>query len=150
MNTQTRIYLRAIRSRRRLAQAGGFTLMEAMIGSVILAFVICSIIAIISHCSLYVVDLRLRTRSSQVLQQKLEELRTKTWAQLQTYPPAFTDASDTNRTYAGKATVVFYQNFGATVTVMRATVSVTWTNRHSRIITNSLSTLIGNGGINKT
>ena len=150
MNTQTRIYLRAIRPRHRSAPAGGFTLVEAMIGSAILAFVICSIIAIISHCSQYVADLRLRTRSSQVLQQKVEELRTKTWAQLQTYPTTFTDASDTNGTYAGRTTVVFYQNFGATVTVMKATVSVTWTNRHHRAITNSLSTLIGNGGINKT
>jgi hypothetical protein len=33
---------------------------------------------------------------------------------------------------------------------VRATVTVTWTNRHNRVVSNELVTLMGKGGINKT
>ena len=121
-----------------------------MISSVIMAFVLVSTIAVISHANTYVADLRLRARSSQVLQQRIEELRTMNWGQVTNVAPTFVNAADTNGTFQGFVNISSYQSFGSTTTVVRATATVTWTNRHGRVVTNLMSTLIGNGGLNKT
>src|SRR5437879_6396423 len=125
---------------------GAFTLAEVMLGSVLLAFVIVSSLAIISHCSAYLADLRLRSRGSQFLQQEVEQLRTKSWSQLQSFPTTFTDPADSNNVFRGFVTLSSYQSYGGTTTVLRATVSVTWINRHHLAMTNSLTTLTSNGG----
>jgi Tfp pilus assembly protein PilV len=44
----------------------GFTLAEVLVSSVILMLAIVSVISVMSHASLYVADLRLRTRSTQI------------------------------------------------------------------------------------
>ena len=124
--------------------------MEVMFSSLILALVLSSIITIVSHCSLYLADLRLRTRSTQILQQQIEDLRTKTWSQLTVLPTTFTDPSDSKKIYKGSINQSAYQTFNGSSIVVRATVMVTWTNRHSLLITNTLTTLIGKGGINRT
>ena len=115
-----------------------------------MAFVLVSTIAVLSHSTTYVADLRLRARSSQVLQQRMEELRTLNWEQITNCPPTFVNAADTNGTFAGKVIIDPYQYKGTTVTVVRATITVTWTNRHSRVVTNNLATLISQEGLNKT
>jgi hypothetical protein len=65
-------------------------------------------------------------------------------------PATFSNAADTNGTFSGFVNISSYQSFGAAATVMQATVTVTWSNRHSRVVSNQLTTLISNGGINKT
>lgn len=133
-----------------ITSKAGFTLIEVMISSVIMAFVLVSTIAVVSHASAYVADLRLRVWSSQILQQRVEELRAMNWAQVSACPATFSNAADTNGTFSGFVNISSYQSFGAAATVMQATVTVTWTNRHSRVVSNQLTTLISNGGINKT
>jgi type II secretory pathway pseudopilin PulG len=128
----------------------GFTLMEVLLSSMIMAFVLVSTIAVLSHSSTYVADLRLRARSSQVLQQRLEELRTMNWEQVTNCPPKFVNSADANGVFAGQVIIDPYQYKDTTVTVVRATVLVTWTNRHSRVVTNNLATLISQEGLNKT
>jgi prepilin-type N-terminal cleavage/methylation domain-containing protein len=128
----------------------GFTLVEVMIASVIMAFVLVSTIAVVSHASVYLADLRLRVSSSQILQQRVEDLRAMNWAQVSVCPTTFANAGDTNGTFSGFVNISPYQTFGAATTVMQATVTVTWTNRHNRVVSNQLTTLISNGGINKT
>jgi len=137
-------------ARSRPGAAAGFTLLEVMLASMILAFVIVTTMGVISHASTYLADLRLRARSSQVLQQRLEELRVMNWGQVTNCPSTFTSAADTNGTYAGSLTLSSYQAIGSTTVVVRATAMVTWTNRHSRVTSNQLTTLISNGGLNKT
>jgi prepilin-type N-terminal cleavage/methylation domain-containing protein len=133
-----------------LAGEAGFTLVEVMISSVIMAFVLVSTMGVVSHASAYVADLRLRAWSSQILQQRVEDLRAMNWAQVSTCPTTFTNAADTNGTFSGFVNISPYQTFGTATTVMQATVTVTWINRHSRVVSNQLTTLISNGGINKT
>jgi len=128
----------------------GFTLMEVMLSSMIMAFVIVSTVGVISHSTTYLADLRLRARSSQILQQRVEQLRTLNWTQLNAVPTTFTDASDTNGIFGGSVNLSSYQSYNGTTAVLTVTVGVTWTNRHSRVVSNSVTTLIGNGGINKT
>ena len=128
----------------------GFTLVEVMIASVIMAFVLVSTIAVVSHASVYLADLRLRVSSSQILQQRVEDLRAMNWAQVSACPTTFTSAADTNGTFSGFVNISPYQTFGGTTTVVLATVTVAWTNRHSHVVSNQLTTLISNGGINKT
>jgi Tfp pilus assembly protein PilV len=127
----------------------GFTLMEVMLSSAVMALALVSTIAVISHTSTYVADLRLRARSSQILQQRVEELRAMNWTQVTNCPTTFSNPADSNRTFRGVVNISSYQTFGSTTTVVRATVMVTWTNRHDRLVTNELTTLISNGGINK-
>jgi Tfp pilus assembly protein PilV len=133
----------------RTAGEMGFTLIEVMIGTVIMAFVLVSTIAVVSHANAYVADLRLRAHSSQILQQRIEELRGMNWAQVTNCPATFTNAADSNGTFNGFVNISTYQTFGAATTVVRATVTVTWINRHSRVVSNQLVTLISNSGINK-
>jgi Tfp pilus assembly protein PilV len=128
----------------------GFTLVEVMISGVILTFVIVTTIGVISHASTYLADLRLRARSSQILQQRVEQLRTLNWTQLNAVPTMFTDPSDTNGTFAGSVSAAPYQSYNGTAAVLRVTLNVTWTNRHSLVVSNVVTTLIANGGINKT
>ena len=68
----------------------GFTLVEVMIASVIMAFVLVSTIAVVSHASVYLADLRLRVSSSQILQQRVEDLRAMNWTQVSACPTTFT------------------------------------------------------------
>lgn len=118
-------------------------------GSGILVFAIASTIAIISHCSLYLSDLRLHARSSQILQTKIESLRQQSWDQLGGFPTSFFDSMDTNHLYRGSVMISDYQTYNGTATVRLATVVVVWTNRHDKVISNSLTTLISDGGLNK-
>jgi Tfp pilus assembly protein PilV len=124
--------------------------MEVMISSVIMAFVLVSIMAVISRTSRYLMDLRLHARSSQVLQQRIEELRSMSWSQITNLPTTFTNSSDANGTYGKTLNISNYQLFGTTAIVVQATAVVTWTNRQGIVVTNTLTTLISNGGLNKT
>jgi Tfp pilus assembly protein PilV len=132
---------------RRLA---GFTLVEVLLSSVIMAVVLVSILAVISRTSRYVMDLRVRVRSSQVLQQRIEELRAMSWGQITNLPETFTSTADPDGTYGKFLNVASYQSVNGTTVVVRATAVVTWVNRQNVVVTNSLTTLIGNGGLNKT
>ncbi len=124
--------------------------MEVMLSSAILAFVILSTVGVISHSTTYLADLRLRSRSSQILQQRCEQLRTLNWTQINAVPATFTDPSDTNGIFGGSVNLSSYESYNGTTAVLRVTVGVTWTNRHRQVVSNTVTTLIGNGGINKT
>jgi Tfp pilus assembly protein PilE len=126
----------------------GFTLMEAVISSMILSLAIATSLAIMSHSSNYINDIRLRSRSTQILQQKVEDLRLLNWSNVLATATTFTDPADTNNTYAGTVTMSTYQTYGGTATVKLVTVQATWTNSHRRVVTNSVATLISNNGLN--
>jgi Tfp pilus assembly protein PilV len=139
-----------IRGGNRALGSAGFSLTEVMIAASILVMVIGSAMTIVSHTSVYLGDLRMRSRSTHITQQAMEELRTKTWSQIMSYPTTFTPSGETNGNYAGRVTIDPYEAYQGTTTVVRATVSVIWTNRHGLPMTNSLTTLISNYGLNKT
>ena len=126
----------------------GFTIMEALIAAMILGLALASVLAISSHSFRYLSDIRLTARSSQVLQQKMEDLRLLSWTDLQSISNNFSD-SMTPGTFRGTITMVPYDTYGSITSATRVTLMVTWTNRNSRISTNTLSTIIANGGLNK-
>lgn len=140
----------APRCRRRRSRRAAFTLIEVMIASVIMAFVLVSIVSVISRTTRYLTDLRLYALSSQIMQQRVEELRAMSWGQVTNLPTTFTSSSDTNGTYGKTLNISNYQMFGPTAIVVRATIVTTWTNKKGIVTTNALTTLISNGGINKT
>ena len=127
----------------------GFTVLEAMIATVIMGLVLASVIAVASQCLRYLTDIRRTARSSQVLQQKMEDIRLLSWSQLQAYTNKFTDPNDPGLTYAGTINTNAYDWYGTTATLMRVTLTVTWTNQAHRVLTNSLTSLVSNGGLNK-
>ena len=120
-----------------------------MIATVILGLVLSSVIAVASQCLRYLTDIRRTARSSQVLQQKMEDIRLLSWSQLQAYTNKFTDPNDPGLTYAGTINTNAYDWYGTTATLMRVTLTVTWTNQAHRVLTNSLTSLVSNGGLNK-
>jgi len=63
-------------------------------------------------------------------------------------PSTFSDPTDTNSMYIGTISNSTYQSYGTTVTVLRVTAQVTWTNMHNRVMTNSMTSLFSQGGIN--
>jgi type II secretory pathway pseudopilin PulG len=136
-------------TRTRFGNEGGFTLLEATVAMLILGFVLTSVLAIASHCTNYLNDIRRTARSSQVLQQKMEDIRLLSWSQLQALPTTFTDPNDTEGIYSGTIVKSAYDTYAGTTTVMKVTLLVTWRGRNGKILTNSLTTLISNGGLNK-
>ena len=135
--------------RKYLASCSGFNLIEVMTGSVILGLALSSVLALASRAFGYLSDIRCTARSSQVLQQRMEDIRLMNWTQLQAMTNTFTDPSDTSHRYAGSIIKTDYDWCNSTTTVMRVTLVVTWTNHQGGVQTNSLSTLMSNGGLNK-
>ena len=127
----------------------GFTIMEAMIATIILGLALGSVIAVASQCLRYLTDIRRTARSSQVLQQKMEDIRLLSWSQLQALPASFSDPNDSNGVYSGTIAQSAYDSYNGTTTVMKVTLTVKWNNQVHRALTNSLSTLVSNGGLNK-
>jgi Tfp pilus assembly protein PilV len=129
----------------------GFTLLEAMIATLILGFVLASVLAVLSQCARYVADIRHTARASQILQQEMENIRlTNVWSSLTGLADTtFSDPSDTNHLYAGTIAQANYVSYGSTTTVVKVTLTVTWTNQINCELTNTLTALVGNGGLNK-
>src|SRR5262245_21865801 len=132
-----------------LRNQAGITFIETVIASAILALVLISVLSLASESFRYLADIRDRARSSQVLQQPMDNIRLKSWTAMQSLPTTFSDPSDTNGTYAGSISVSDYDSYSSTTTVKRVTLTVTWTNRVGKVSTNTLTTLIANGGLNK-
>jgi prepilin-type N-terminal cleavage/methylation domain-containing protein len=134
--------------RQAISRQDGFTLIEVLVAAVILGFALGSVLTISSHAFVYLNDIRRTARSSQVLQQKIEDIRLWNWSQLQSAPLTFSD-TNIGVNYQGWITTNSYDTYLGSTTVMRVTLFVTWTNSNRRPMTNTLSTLISNGGLNK-
>ena len=93
-------------------------------------------------------DIRLAARSSQVLQQKMEDLRLLRWTDLQMVTNSFDDPVHPG-VFHGTITQTPYSSYDSLTTASRVTLSVTWTNRNGNVSTNTLSTIVANGGLNK-
>lgn len=133
----------------RFVKRHGFTLLEAMIATLILGFVLSSVLAVVSRCARYLTDIRRTARSSQVLQQKMEDVRLLSWSNVQSLPATFTDPNDTAGTYSGSVAQSAYDSYSGTTTVTKVTLTVTWKSQSGKVLTNSLTSLVTNGGLNK-
>jgi len=138
-------------SRARSWSEKGFTLVEAIVATLILAIVLVSVLAVASQSARYLTDIRRTTRASQVLQQEMEAIRLMDWTTLQALTNSFTDPNDTNHIFAGTITQANYAPaaYGTTNTIVTVTLTVTWTNQVNTVLTNTLTTLVSNGGLNK-
>ena len=135
-------------TRKRLNDTAGFTLLEAMIATMILGFVLVSVLGLTSQYFRYLADMRLSARSSQVLQQQMEDIRLLTWNNLQSLPSTFTDPNDSEGIYAGTITLTPYDSYSGTTTVTKITLGVSWQGKGGRSVTNKLSSLVSDGGLN--
>src|SRR5262245_58947448 len=96
-------------------QCGGFTLVEALGASVILMFVLVSLLGLSSQCFRYLTDIRRTARATQVLQQKMEDIRLLSWSALQVVSPTFADSNAVlNTTYPGTVNLVPYDSYNGT------------------------------------
>ena len=128
----------------------GFTIAEVAIVTVILGVLLTSILALISQASRYLHDIQLTARSSQVLQQKMEDIRLLTWDQLTNYPAVWSDTNSTYGAYTVTITTNAFDSYAGATTVLRVTLTTTWTNFASRQIeTNRLTTLVTKNGLNQ-
>lgn len=126
---------------------GGFTLAEVLIATAIMSVLIGSILTLAWQSVRFQFEMRRTARSSQILQQKLEDIRLLTWSSLQSFPSTFA-TNDPLATYSGTIATSSYDSYGGQTTVETVTLTVTWTNQAGRVLNNSLSTLISNGGLN--
>ena len=130
----------------------GFTLIEAAIASVILVAALVPVLALASHSARYLQGIRRTARSIQVLQQKMEDIRLlATFDLLTNYPTTWVDTSGTYGTYTVTVSQVILTNldYGTTPTVIEVTLTTTWLGESGKMLTNSLTTLVANGGLNK-
>lgn len=126
----------------------GFTLLELAIATAILTFVLGSTIAVTGRGFRYIADMRLAAKSSQILQQEMENLRLMSWSQLQSLPSTFTDPSDTNSTFSGTIAKQTYTSYNSAPTIEEVTLTVTWQNLTGGTVSNSLTSLFSQNGLN--
>ncbi len=129
----------------------GFTMVEATVASVILVLALVSVLALGARAFRYLGDMRRWARSSQVLQQKMEDIRlvtvwTNVWVLNNT---TFQDSSLTGMAYIGSIDISSYDPPYPTDFVARVTLTVTWTNSTYKVVTNSLCSLVCKNGLNK-
>jgi Tfp pilus assembly protein PilV len=129
---------------------GGFTLIETMIASIILLLAIGSSLAVVGRGFRYLSDLRRYARSSQVLQQKMEDVRLITqWNTLMALNNTnFVDIAAPGLPCNGSIKISSYPPY-TTDTVAMVTITVTWTNSVYKTLTNRISTLVCKNGLNK-
>jgi Tfp pilus assembly protein PilV len=136
---------------RRIRAAQAFTLVEALTASVILMLALGSILALASRGFRYMSDTRRWARSSQILQEEMEKVRlitvwTNMWALNNT---TFTNSAIPGLTYRGtRQLAAFSSNYPSTM-VARVTLSITWTNTSQLPVTNRLTTVVCQNGLNK-
>lgn len=129
----------------------GYTLIEAMIASIILMLALGSVLTLASQGFRYLSDMRRWARSSQVLQQKMEDIRLITqWDRLYALNnTTFVDSAMPGLTCNGKIKISSYNPPYPTSFVAMVTISVTWTNSSRHIVSNRVTTLVCKNGLNK-
>lgn len=126
----------------------GVSLVEVMLAAAIMAIVLTSILAVAMHGFRYVADMPLRAQSSQFLQEQMENVRLMTWGDVLALPSTFDNARNTGGIFSGTMTKSTYQSFSGSPIVIRVTATATWSNSNGRIRTNSMTSLVSNGGLN--
>jgi Tfp pilus assembly protein PilV len=129
----------------------GFTLIEAMLASMILILSLCSVLALGARGFQYIADMRRWARSSQVLQQRMEDVRlvtvwTNVWALNNT---TFTDTSISGMVYSGKIVISSYDPPYPTDYAACVSISISWTNTANKVLTNTMTSLLCKNGLNK-
>jgi Tfp pilus assembly protein PilV len=132
-------------------RVGGYTLIEAMIASMILIFVLASVLALAGRGFRYLTDLRRWARSSQVLQQKMEDIRlmtiwTNVWALDGT---SFTNLDIVGVPYGGNIDVSPYNPPYPTNIAAQVMITVTWSNTTGGVVSNKLCSIFCANGLNK-
>ncbi len=129
----------------------GFTIIESAIAGMIMLFVLASVLTLAAQGFRYLNDLRRWARSSQVLQQKMEDLRlitvwTNIWAQDGT---VFTNRDIVGVPFSGFCDISSYDPPYPTSICARVTLTVTWVNSGGNVVSNRLSSLVTHNGLNK-
>ena len=132
-------------------RAGGYTLIEAIIASMILLFVLASVLALAGRGFRYLTDLRRWARSSQVLQQKMEDIRivtvwTNVWAMNNT---SFVNNDILGVPYGGTVYVNSYDPPYPTNIAAQVMIVVSWKNTAGGMVTNKLCSIVCANGLNK-
>ena len=117
----------------------------------ILILALVSVLALAARGFRYLNDMRRWARSSQILQQKMEDIRlvtvwTNLWALSNT---TFTDSSLSGTTYRGHIAISSYNPPYPTDYVACVTLTVTWSNSTTRVLSNQMTSLVCNNGLNK-
>ena len=136
---------------RRIRSKALFPIVEVTVPSVLLTKARVTVLALASRGFQYIGDMRRWARSSQVLQQKMEDIRltnvwTSVWALNNT---TFSDSAVSGLVFQGTMSVGSYNPPYPTDYVARVTISVTWTNSAHKVLTNRISSLICLNGLDK-
>jgi Tfp pilus assembly protein PilV len=128
----------------------GFTLLEVLVGSTILVFALVSALAVATHGFRYIADMRRTARSSQVLQQKMEDIRLiNVWTSITALDnTTFQDTNLPGCIFFGSIQTSTYETYLGSPVVARVTLTVTWTNQTYHVQTNSLTSLFCKDGLN--
>jgi hypothetical protein len=129
----------------------GFTIIEAMLASMILILSLVSVLALAARGFQYIGDMRKWARSSQVLQQRMEDIRLVTvWTNIWSLnDTTFKDTSISGMVYNGKIVISSYDPPYPTDYAARVSISINWTNSANKVLTNTMTSLLCKNGLNK-
>lgn len=145
---------------------GGFTLVEVVISSGILAIMMLSVYAAFNSGFGSIAITREEMRATQIMTQKLEAIRLLTWSQMSNAPTAFQEYYNPQGATNGTAGTVYYATLSTTdqatnipnsvayrASLHLITVQVTWTNNFNGTApighVRRMQTLVANNGLQK-
>lgn len=132
-------------------QAGGFSLIEVAIASLVIGILVASILSTVTHGFSILSRFRQTLRANQILQQELETIRTYSWSQM-TNASNFGSSNyyDGSLLYVSTRSITNYSNsttYGTNY-MKKVTVSITWTNAPGKVANKTMTTLFTQGGLN--
>jgi len=129
----------------------GFNLIEVSIATLVVGILVASVLSTLVHGFSILSRSRQTARANQIVQQEMETIRTYTWAQM-TNSANFsaTNTTDGNIIYSiSRSSTNHYNSTSYCTNYMRkVTITITWTNAPGKIMTNALTTVITQGGLN--
>jgi len=137
--------------RRRSARAA-FTLVEAMVGLVVVGITLTGVFAALGRSFDLIEAARDNTRVAQIIQSELEDMRTLSWSEVATLPTweVYTPTSSFSEQFGDRYTVYrWIDDFEGTKSdQFRIRVYVTWTNNSRRFMWDYFETWYTQGGFN--
>jgi len=124
-----------------------FTLAEVMLASAMLVLVLISVLGVTMHSFRYLADAPLKAQSSEFLQEEMEQIRLLGWNDVLALSNTFTNARNISNAFTGTLKFSTNATFNGTPTAVRLTLTARWAASHG-MQSNSVTTVVGNGGIN--
>jgi Tfp pilus assembly protein PilV len=129
----------------------GFTIVEAMLAAIVMAFAITTSITTMQRSFLSVDAARGVTYAAQIMQSEFEKMRLQSWSTVNAYPSTATavtiDSSFTSNSYIGNRFTMTRTATSVHTGMIKVTLTISWRTYDGRTLSRSYITYYGQNGL---